>query len=399
MILPILIPTFFKFKKIIIKKFSQFVLYTMAVVFLFIGIVNINKKQTIPLSRIELLSSFINKNNLVQQENNIYKIYDENGKITGIIFFTDEIAFEAINGFNGPVPVMVHIKDNRIQKVELLKNNETPEYINILIKNNFLKQYENKSIFEDFKLDKNIHSYSGATISANAINNGINQSLKKIYNLIRESEETNKRKIFKYLFLIVGLILTLFSLYKKNIKLRRFTILYSVIVLGFVNKIFLSINSLLTIVSGGIEANYISPFLILFLFTLIFLFFSGKIFCAYLCPFGNLIDIIRFLFKKIGINFFISEFKNFYFIKYIILFIYLFYFLPNSLTYKLEPFIYIFSVSVVNIYFVLSILILIYSVIEYRFYCRYLCALNAFFLLLLKLKNSVETINKKIKKN
>ncbi len=79
-----------------------------------------------------------------------------------------------VRGFQGPTPVKIYIKGNKIQKVEPLKNQESPQYFARAKK--LLTQYEGMTVDKAQKLQ--VDAVSGATFSSNALKKNVEAGLK-----------------------------------------------------------------------------------------------------------------------------------------------------------------------------------------------------------------------------
>ena len=79
-----------------------------------------------------------------------------------------------VEGYNGPTPVEVHIKKNKIVKVVLLKSQETPKY-NARIKKELLPKYENMKIAKNKGAE--VDGVTGATFTSDAIKENVRRGL------------------------------------------------------------------------------------------------------------------------------------------------------------------------------------------------------------------------------
>ena len=80
---------------------------------------------------------------------------------------TTELCRE-ITGYNGPVPVLVTIKNDVIQDVEILKNDETPSYFED-VKQSMLPKFRGLAIDKAATVD----AVSGATFSSKALRKNV----------------------------------------------------------------------------------------------------------------------------------------------------------------------------------------------------------------------------------
>ena len=79
-----------------------------------------------------------------------------------------------VRGLNGPTPLKIYIKKDKITKIETLSNRETPDFFNRA--KAVLKQYEGKSVKK--ALSTNVDAVSGATYSSKALIKNVEQGLK-----------------------------------------------------------------------------------------------------------------------------------------------------------------------------------------------------------------------------
>lgn len=70
-----------------------------------------------------------------------------------------------VKGFRGPTPVKLYIKSGKIQKVEPLKNQETPKFF--ARAKAVLEKFEGKSVSKAAKMD--VDAKTGATFSTKAL--------------------------------------------------------------------------------------------------------------------------------------------------------------------------------------------------------------------------------------
>ena len=81
---------------------------------------------------------------------------------------------EEIDGYNGPTPVEVYIKKNRIVKVVLLRSQETPKY-NARIKKELLPRYEGQNVKKGTL--QNVDGLTGATFTSDAVKENIRRAV------------------------------------------------------------------------------------------------------------------------------------------------------------------------------------------------------------------------------
>ena len=79
-----------------------------------------------------------------------------------------------VEGYNGPTPVEIYIKKNKIVRVLLLKSQETPKY-NARIKKELLPKYENVKIVKNKGTE--VDGLTGATFTSDAIKENVRRGL------------------------------------------------------------------------------------------------------------------------------------------------------------------------------------------------------------------------------
>lgn len=79
-----------------------------------------------------------------------------------------------VDGYNGPTPLEVHIRKNKIVKVVMLKSTETPKY-NARVKSTLLPQYEGMKV--DKGVAQEVDGVTGATFTSDAVKENIKRAI------------------------------------------------------------------------------------------------------------------------------------------------------------------------------------------------------------------------------
>ena len=100
-----------------------------------------------------LVMSFVAKDETMTKENGMYVIN------------TTELG-KSVEGYQGPTPLKVYIKNNKVEKIEFLKSTETPKYYERVKK--FLQtKWDGLKVKE--AQDKQVDAITGATYSSEAV--------------------------------------------------------------------------------------------------------------------------------------------------------------------------------------------------------------------------------------
>lgn len=79
-----------------------------------------------------------------------------------------------VDGYNGPTPLEVHIRKNKIVKVVMLRSTETPKY-NARVKSTLLPRYEGMKV--DKGVVQDVDGVTGATFTSDAVKENIKRAI------------------------------------------------------------------------------------------------------------------------------------------------------------------------------------------------------------------------------
>ena len=79
-----------------------------------------------------------------------------------------------VEGYNGPTPVEVYIKKNKIVKVVPLKSQEGPKYV-AKVKNGMLPNYEGMKVGKNKKYE--VDGVTGATFTSDAVRENVKRGI------------------------------------------------------------------------------------------------------------------------------------------------------------------------------------------------------------------------------
>lgn len=214
-----------------------------------------------------------------------------------------------VQGYGGPVPLKIHIKDGRVAAVEAEPNAESPDFFNRA--KELLNHWQNKSV--DEALAEEVDAVSGATFSSRAIIANMQRGLAYAQKRGQWSEEgsvgalgTSAPPIVggedgsvdalgtsapPIVALIVALLGAVVPLFYNNRRLHLVQLAVNVVVLGLWTGTFVSYTLFMRIFAGGVSLSAIgalaAPLLMLIVALIYPLAGRSGHYCANICPFGS----------------------------------------------------------------------------------------------------------------
>ena len=214
-----------------------------------------------------------------------------------------------VQGYGGPVPLKIHIKDGRVAAVEAEPNAESPDFFNRA--KELLNHWQGKSV--DEALAEEVDAVSGATFSSRAIIANMQRGLAYAKQRGQWGEdgsvgalgtsappivgsedgsvgalETSASPIVALIVVLLGAVVPLFY---NNRRLHLVQLAVNVVVLGLWTGTFVSYTLFLRVFSGGVSLSAIGAFAAPLLMLIVALIYplagrSGH-YCANVCPFGS----------------------------------------------------------------------------------------------------------------
>jgi uncharacterized protein with FMN-binding domain len=214
-----------------------------------------------------------------------------------------------VQGYGGPVPLKIHIKDGRVAAVEAEPNAESPDFFNRA--KELLNHWQNKSV--DEALAEEVDAVSGATFSSKAIIANMQRGLAYAKQHGQWGEdgsvgaletsappivgsggnsvgalETGASPIVALVVVLLGAVVPLFY---NNRRLHLVQLAVNVVVLGLWTGTFVSYTLFLRIFAGGVSLSTIgalaAPLLMLIVALIYPLAGRSGHYCANVCPFGS----------------------------------------------------------------------------------------------------------------
>ena len=211
-----------------------------------------------------------------------------------------------VQGYGGPVPLKIHIKDGRVAAVEAEPNAESPDFFNRA--KELLNHWQGKSV--DEALAEEVDAVSGATFSSRAIIANMQRGLAYAKQHGQWGEdgsvgalgtsaspieggsvgalETSAPPMVALIVVLLGAVVPLFY---NNRRLHLVQLAVNVVVLGLWTGTFVSYTLFLRIFSGGVSLSAIgalaAPLLMLIVALIYPLAGRSGHYCANICPFGS----------------------------------------------------------------------------------------------------------------
>ena len=211
-----------------------------------------------------------------------------------------------VQGYGGPVPLKIHIKDGRVAAVEAEPNAESPDFFNRA--KELLNHWQNKSV--DEALAEEVDAVSGATFSSRAIIANMQRGLAYAKQHGQWGEDgsvgaadtsaspieggsadalgTSAPPIVALIVVLLGAVVPLFY---NNRRLHLVQLAVNVVVLGLWTGTFVSYTLFLRIFAGGVSLSAIgalaAPLLMLIVALIYPLVGRSGHYCANICPFGS----------------------------------------------------------------------------------------------------------------
>ena len=238
------------------------------------------------------------------------------------------------------------------------------------------------------QIDQSNPKSSNAQLDENSLENDDSSNNTKLSE--GNSKNDLSKEFEKYLFnpqtllYIILIILSLIFVSLKSYKLRFFTLLFSLIVLGFYfGGCLCPISYIGKLFSVQFLSITFYIFLSLVIFISIITLFKGRVFCGWVCPHGALQEFIY----KVKTNKFQKIEKYLKYFKYLILIVVIFLSFIYSQNYFCEiyPFKVLYNFSGTGFILIFALIVLFFSIFIYRPFCRFVCPFGAYLGLISKL--------------
>lgn len=320
------------------------------------------------------------------EEQGPFSIHNPDGTTT----LYSSVVVKNVSGYGGPTPLKITLRDDKIEKVELEPNSETPDFLNLVIANGVLEQWDGLSLEQ--AVSHNVDVVSGATFSSSSIIQNVQQTA--LYASESEAEigsvspTLSLKELLALIVILLGTGLNFAQSRKKWLKITLFAL--NVIVLGFWCGSFLSLSIFTSWAANGINLTTMFIPAMLFFVALVMPALKRKgAYCSHHCPMGSAQELISLAKKdKLTINPKVAKVLNK--LRNAILGILLFLMWVgvgfDLMNYEIFSAFLLESAS--NFILVMALIFMILSIFIHRPYCRFVCPTGALLTLSQKTKNN-----------
>ena len=204
-----------------------------------------------------------------------------------------------INGFSGPTPLLIHVRDGKVALLEALPNQDTPEFFSATLEEGFREQWYGKVVVEAVQTP--VKPVTGATYSSTAFIQNVQAGLAAYLKASGESEAIGDiappqipwRPSLKFVCgMLVALAAAVAPFFLRNKWWRMLQLSLNVAVLGCWCGVFVSHALMVKFLSQGMQDwSAVLPLLLLAM-AFIYPFFGRKShYCMQVCPFGSLQEL------------------------------------------------------------------------------------------------------------
>ena len=300
------------------------------------------------------------------------------------------------NGWGGPLKTGTVINPKgTIEKVVVISHKETPLFLKVLINHSFFDQFSKMELAAPFQIGKDVDAVSGATISSKAftkaVRNGAHWAGRHEYNVNIKKIPQEWNFGANEFILIVLYAIVIISAVKGYVWVRRLTLIFGMVFIGFYLNYPLSISNFSSLLLGYFPSLYEQAFwwLLGMGALLLTVLYGRNLYCSWMCPFGGMQEMITLIG---GVKLRLSQ-KTIRIADYSVYFFFWLAFMITFITGKpsmgtFEPFATLFGFKGIGVQWYLVSVAVVGSFLIPRFWCRFFCPVGAFLKQTLQLKKN-----------
>ena len=309
-------------------------------------------------------------------------------ELVGYVAVTTDAAPD-VQGYGGPVPVLVATDTTgAIKAVKVLENQESPEYAEEAMSDEFARRFLSKTHRDALKLGVDIDGITGATFTSSAVTDGVRAVMGKLATDVFGASRTRDEGhawhawLSPTPWLFLGLLILAVAGERLRLVWMRYAVMVlSVLVLGFRLKAFFSVRFVVDIATRQVPEPSSAVWWAIVIPVLLVSLLLGRVYCGWLCPFGVLSEFVGRL-SRSPLRPDARVDRTLRGVKYLVLLAVplVFVIVADNGVLAFEPFSDVFTLSLgggsaVRVAWLLFLLL--GSLCVYRFFCRYLCPAGA----------------------
>lgn len=323
-----------------------------------------------------------------------YELVDQNGN------FLSYGVISSASGYGGPITMLTAInKEGEIVNSIILENAETPSYLWRVLDSGYPENLQGHAITELLSSNEDIDAVSGATRTTEGILAAVEKGVAQVG---QNQLGVAVPKVETYHFqwedgaIVLLLITAVIAALRKIKKLRIPLLIASVFIIGFMAKSSLSLGNFTSIVMNKMPVITERPiwFFLVIGILVATLFFGKNVYCGWLCPFGavqeGIYKALNLTKNRLDQRITAITGKSRWFFIWFAAMLALIFNNPGIASY--EPFSPFFGGEANTAQWILMGLVLITSIVVFRFWCRCFCPVGTVLDFLAQVKRKVKKI-------
>ncbi|WP_299805303.1 FMN-binding protein [uncultured Shewanella sp.] len=291
-------------------------------------------------------------------------------------------------GYGGPLVVATSLRETAsgviTQDVRLLAHKETPPYVERLVKKQFFRQLNDRSVSDDFLLGQGVDAYSGATVTARAVSQAMRSSVHVMATDKLGLAPTwtddpwgfGWQELGMLLLVAITLVISLKSKHKFINSLKVILPIAALIFVGFYTNASLSVGSFAGLFLGYFPGLKQHPIWWILMGTIVIgiVLMGRNLYCNKLCPYAAVQSLLH---RITGINMKVPKWLIKHGRSFILLMIWtafmLIFLSGHPALGSYEPFSMMFALEGVGLQWYILPLSLFGACFIPDFWCRYFC--------------------------